>query len=271
MKSMTLAACVLIVSTLFSIQASVADNAPASNDVFLLQQLIKLQQEISGLRQDINELKELVKEHQAGPVATAPAPAPQQNAPPQVAALYEVALDTDTPLLGDEAARIAIVEFSDFECPYCANFHTQTFSRLRSDYVDQGKIRYAVRHLPLDFHKNAKSAAIAASCAAQQDMFWEMQGELFTNQKQLGPDLYTGIADRLGLDAAAFEKCLGSEEALARVNSDLGYAASIGVTGTPTFFVGRLEGNRLVDATKIVGSASFDSFRTTVEQLLQGK
>ncbi len=238
-----------------------------STDVFMLRQFIELQKEVSGLRQDIAELKQIISAQGARPVAQAPAPQP---AVPEQNVLYEVDLEQGDPILGNTSADIVVVEFSDFECPFCSRFHNQTFSQLKSNFIDKGQIQYAVRDYPLAFHQNAKSAHVAANCAGQQDKYWKMKNELFTNQTRLGPALYSELSEKLSLKKKAFDRCQNDPEQLAKVENDIQYATTVGVSGTPTFFVGRLKDGKVVEATKIVGAVPFQSFQTTINYLLQG-
>src|SRR5712691_1751168 len=103
------------------------------------------------------------------------------------------------PVMGDRAAKVAVIEYSDFQCPFCARYAKETFPQITSDYVDTGKVKYAFHDLPLDFHKYAFKAAEAAHCAGDQGKFWEMHGLLFQNQAALAPEQLGTYAKNLGL------------------------------------------------------------------------
>ena len=115
-----------------------------------------------------------------------------------------------TPALGSNDAPMTIVEFTDYQCPFCQQFHMTAFQDVKRDYVDAGKVRYASRDLPLAMHPNAMSAAHVARCAGEQNKFWEMRSGLIANANQLGTDQYTALADELNLDLARFQNCLAA-------------------------------------------------------------
>ena len=88
--------------------------------------------------------------------------------------------------MGNRKAKVAVIEFTDYECPFCARFHAQSFAKLKASYIDTGKILYVLKDFPLEFHAHAKTAAIAADCARQQEAYWKMSDALFANQRRLG-------------------------------------------------------------------------------------
>src|SRR5690606_19222030 len=111
-------------------------------------------------------------------------------ADPLPSVIGNVELKKDDPTLGSQQAKVAIVEFTDYQCPYCAQYHSETFENLKKEYIDTGKVQYVLRDFPLDFHAYAKGAAIAANCAGEQDAYWQMNHQLFSNQSELGDGLY---------------------------------------------------------------------------------
>jgi protein-disulfide isomerase len=135
---------------------------------------------------------------------------------------------------GPVDAPVTIVEFSDYQCPFCRQAE-DTIQQL--DALYPGKLRIEYRHLPLDFHANAIPAAKAAICAGNQNQFWEYHILLFENQKALGPESLLSYATKLDLDSTQFKACIAAPETLARVNEDIALARSLGVSATPTFFV----------------------------------
>lgn len=146
-----------------------------------------------------------------------------------------VSIDDD-PALGPTDAPITIVEFSDYQCPYCQRWHAETFHALLDAYP--GQIRFVYRDFPLyNLHPEAEPAAIAANCAQEQDKFWEFHELLFSDKFDLSKAAYISYAEELGLDKTAFEACLSSDKYLAEVTADYQYAGSLGVNSTPTFFV----------------------------------
>ena len=175
------------------------------------------------------------------------------------------------PRLGERSAKIGMVEFSDYQCPYCRRFHIETFPKLQKTYIDSGKLVFAVKNFPLDFHPLAMDAAVAVSCARRQNLkaFWDVQGQLFSHQDRLGKDFYNELAKRYGLDSNKFSNCMTEDAQRVAIARDLKYAQSLGVEGTPTFFIGRLEGDRLVDAVRVVGAQSAHVFTRVLDSFIK--
>jgi predicted DsbA family dithiol-disulfide isomerase len=135
---------------------------------------------------------------------------------------------------GPEDARVTIVEFSDYQCPFCARAEP-TIQKLLERYPDD--IRLVYRHLPLDFHSNALGASQAAVCADAQGRFWEYHALLFGHQDALDANALAGYANQLGLDAEAFAACLDAPETVAWIHRDIAAAKNVGATGTPAFYI----------------------------------
>ena len=140
----------------------------------------------------------------------------------------------DAPLRGAPMAKVTIVEFSDFECPYCGNAHP-----ILSDLIAKsgGKVNLVFKNFPLEAHKNAQPAARAAVAAQQQGKFWEMADALFEHQRELSPEKIRALAEEIGLDIEKFDDAVASAEVQARVDADRKEGASLDVQGTPTLFV----------------------------------
>jgi protein-disulfide isomerase len=184
--------------------------------------------------------------------------APQAVATPTLEVVqYQVPAD-GFPSLGPSDAPITIVEFSDYQCPYCTRWHEETYQSLLAAYPDQ--IRFVYRNYPLSFHQNAMLSAQAALCAGDQNQYWAYHDKLFAEKTLInnaeGTTLevasYVGFAGDLGLDTAAFETCLTSAKYLQQVQDDVTFADNLptengapAVSGTPTFFI---NGKRLVGA-----------------------
>ncbi len=254
-----------------SVGLSACDGLPrpaaeeSARDV-VLARLTELQNELKSLRLELAQLRQAVTEiHRA-------AVRPATTTPPQTAArsvAKKVSIDDD-PVLGNSEAKIAVVEFSDYQCPFCNRFYSQTLAKLKARYIDTGKVKYVFRDFPLAFHPQAKSAAVAANCAGKQNAYWKMHDGLFNNQRRLGSDLYEELAKNLRLDVAAFQACTrqGARESK-EIDADLAYGQSIGVRGTPTFFIGRLQGTDLIDAKQITGAQPLSVFEQTIDPLLK--
>jgi len=177
-------------------------------------------------------------------------------APPN---LPRVEVAAKGPSRGPDNATVTIVEFSDFQCPYCGRVYP-TVEKLMKDY--DGKVRLVFRHFPLSFHPNAEKAAEAAACAQDQGKFWEMHDKMFTNQQKLAVDDLKAFAKDLGLDQGKFDKCLDSGEKAAMVSADEKDGESAGVSGTPAFFI---------NGIFINGAVPYEQFKETVERELNRK
>jgi len=201
----------------------------------------------------------------------APTPQPSQGTQPTQPEIFTIFLDDD-PVKGDPNAPITIVEFSDFQCPFCSRFVVQTLGELEENYIDTGKVKLVYRDLPLgSLHPNARTAHIAAECADEQGEFWEYHDILFENQAQWSR-LATGelenslkkYAQELDLDVASFETCLSSDEIADEVDKDALEARSYGASGTPTFFIGTEKDG----FTKLVGAQPYSSFQREIDSKL---
>jgi len=160
------------------------------------------------------------------------------------------------PSIGPDDAPVTIIEFSDFQCPYCART-VKVIEALREAHPDTVRVVY--RHLPLSFHGQARLAAIASVCADEQDRFWDYHDLLFGNQNALGRDDLIAHAAELGLDGTQFEACLDGPEAAAIVDTDLAAADELGATGTPTFFI---------NGYKLTGARPLEQFEAIIEEEL---
>lgn len=172
-----------------------------------------------------------------------------------------------TNVVGD--GPVAIVEFSDFQCPFCARHAQETFPALKRELIDSGEVRYAIVHLPLHaIHPQAIPAAEAAECAAEQGEFWNYHDVLFEKQSALPTADFTALAREIGLDGEAFERCLAADVAFARVQASQLEARRLGVNATPTLFIGRVRADGAVDLLKrFNGAGSVEMLRTEVAKM----
>jgi protein-disulfide isomerase len=173
------------------------------------------------------------------------------------------------PFLGRADAPVTVVEFSDYECPFCQRFFATTLPALKRDYIDAGKVRYVFRDHPLDqLHPQARKAAEAAHCAGEQGKFWEMHDFLFQNAKALAPPQLAEHARAVGVDGARFDECLASGRHTARVERGLADGAAAGVRGTPGFVIGKTKGGDVVEGTPIRGAQPLETFRRIIDEML---
>lgn len=148
----------------------------------------------------------------------------------------DVYVDDDA-VKGSDEAPVTIIEFSDYECPFCSKYVRETYPQIIKNYVESGKVKYVFRDFPLGFHPNAQKAAEAAECAGEQGKFWEMHDYLFENQDYLSVENLKGYAKDLQLDTELFDRCLDNNEMAEEVLNDLADGQSYGVSGTPGFFI----------------------------------
>jgi protein-disulfide isomerase len=173
----------------------------------------------------------------------------------------------NTPMLGSKDAPLTIVEFTDYQCPFCQRFHSQTFGELKKTYIDTGKVRFYSRDLPLDsLHPNATRAAQAARCANDQGKFWDIREIMSAHPDQLDMDSLVADAQQLKLDIPKFKSCVESDKYKNEVQSDVLEAMKIGADGTPAFVIGKStpEG---VDGDMLVGAQPYAMFDMKLKAL----
>jgi protein-disulfide isomerase len=252
-----------------SVAASAAPKAPAKAPVQsslqkdvsdLKTQVGTLVQQQQKILDQLDQLKTLIQNQQAN---AAPAAQPQ---PPQPQ--YPSTLDIGSlPVEGDNGAHVAIVEFTDFQCPFCGRYMSDAFPQIYSNYIKTGKVKYYYRDFPLSFHEFAAPAAKAAHCAGEQGKFWEMHDSLFANQTALGQQDIVDRAKKMGLDTAKFSQCIASDKFDQEMQTSENQANGWGVNGTPTFFIGIIgsDGKVMSVDKTIVGAQPFDAFRSAID------
>jgi protein-disulfide isomerase len=175
----------------------------------------------------------------------------------------------DAPSFGRPDAPVTIVEFSDYQCPFCQRFFATTLPALAKDYIEAGKVRYVFRDFPLDqLHPRARKAAEAAHCAGEQGKYWEMHDTLFRNQAALEVPQLGEYARSLGLDGPTFDVCLSSGRNSMIVSRGVTDGIAAGLQGTPSFVIGRTKKGDFVEGTSIRGAQTIETFRQVIEQML---
>lgn len=169
---------------------------------------------------------------------------------------------------GSAAATVAVIEYSEFQCPYCGVFARDILPVLEKKYVDSGKVLFVFRHFPLPSHPFAPRATQAAECAGREQRFWEMHDLMFSDQTRLDGAALIERADRLKLDRSNFEACL-NEGADDRVRAEMKQASALDVTGTPTFFVGLIQSDGLVKVTDRLSGAKPGLLDPILDKLLK--
>lgn len=176
-----------------------------------------------------------------------------------------------TPMLGNVQARVAIVEFGDYQCPFCSRHANETLPQVVAAYVETGKVRYFFKDVPIEsIHPQAFKAAEAAQCAGVQGKYWKFHDRLFRNQNALSPADLVTHALAVELDVNKFERCLDSKAFAAQIRTDIQEARKQGVRGTPSFFLGTLDpsGRTFSVVMTLSGAVPYSSFQQALDQLL---
>jgi|GEM_PF-351593 len=179
-----------------------------------------------------------------------------------------VSVEKGRPTLGSSEAPVTVVEFTDYQCPFCRRFVQSTFPLLKRDYIDTGKVRWVIRDMPLALHPAARKAAQAGHCAGEQDKFWEMRDTLFRNSANLDSKHLRKYAQDLSLDISAFDACLASDRHLAEIDEDGQEANRVRITGTPTFVVGKSDGDEL-SGRMVIGAQAPGVFTAEIRRVMQ--
>ena len=239
--------------------------ASAADDFGALQRDVEILKD--GQKEILKELQDL-KNILRGPQPTFAAPVRPPSPGGGETTVVSIA---GAPSKGEITAKVTLVEFSDYQCPFCARHARDSFPQIDRDYVQTGKVRYVLRDMPIEsIHPLAFKAAEAVHCAAEQKKFWQMHQRIFANQNAVGRKDLTAHARALGLDIAAFDKCVDSAKHAGRIRRDMADAKNLGITGTPTFFVGLSDptGAQVKAAQKIVGAVGYPTFSQAIEALL---
>ncbi|MEJ8566789.1 DsbA family protein [Elongatibacter sediminis] len=252
---------VLLVSFLFSPTAFAASTK--SEVLALKEEVARLREGQESIQNDLAEIRKLLEEG-ARPAPSAPqAPTFQER---------EVSI-RGASVKGDPEAALTLIEYSDYQCPFCSRHARQTMPQLLENYIEQGKVKFVMREFPIaGLHPRAPAAAQAALCARDQGRYWEMHDILFANQRQMSDENLQDYAEEIGLEASAFSACLESDKYMAQVEADIEEGKSMGVRGTPSFVLGYTdtENPDNVKAVRFVrGAQSYDNFVRVIEELLK--
>ncbi len=175
--------------------------------------------------------------------------------------------DTGIHVLGSPNAPVTMVEFTDYQCPYCRRFHEQSWPELKKNYIETGKVRFVVRDLPLDFHDQALPSALAAHCAGEQDRYWPMYEALLGQKEALTKDTARRLAATAGVDLATFDTCLRNPGLRRNIENDVAEAQRIGVTGTPGFVIAQRHDGQL-EGVLLLGAQPTAVFTSRIDALL---
>ena len=227
------------------VRAQAAAGSPAQEPGITRQQAQEILQELRQIRQ----LLERQQQPPAGP-------------PAKIKMNLEGAQ-----MLGSKNAPITMVEFTDYQCPFCQSFHAQTFGQLKKNFIDTGKVRFFSRDLPLDsMHPDAMRAAEAGRCAADQGQFWKLRDVMGNHPDKLDLPSLLADAEFLKLDVTAFRVCVVSEKYKSDIQADMMEAMRVGADGTPAFVVGKTtpEG---IEGDLLVGAQPYNTFELKLKSL----
>ena len=227
------------------------------------EEILQLRIQVGEIQKDLVEIKQLLKDGARAPAAAAAA----AGFRPQTISIGA------SPFKGKVDAPVTVVEYSDYQCPFCARHYRDVMPILQKEYIDTGKLKFVMRENPIaSLHKNATNASIAALCAGDQGKYWEMHNLLFENQKELGVDNLKSFAGTIGLDTASFNECLDSKKTAGQVRKDMASSAKLGMRGTPGFFIGLTdlsEPDKVELSVYLKGAKAIDSFKASIDDLLE--
>jgi protein-disulfide isomerase len=221
-----------------------------------------VEEEIAALRKEIAEIKKDLAEIKSILRGAAEARRPQS-----VIADVKVA---GRPSLGRQDAPVTLVEFTDYQCPFCKRHFSTVYPSLKKDYIDTGKLRYVLRDFPIaGLHPQAKKGHEAAHCAGEQNKYWEMHHNLFENSKDFSLPALKRYAQQIGLNEDQFNGCLESGKYAQEVDKEIAEGSEAGVRGTPSFFIGPSGPGEKFTATIVTGAQPFARFKQVIEEALK--
>lgn len=222
----------------------------------------KLIQEQENTKKELAEIKKMLAERPATPQ------------PPQAKPFQPVDVNiADAPFLGKADAPVTLVEFTDYRCPFCKRHATTTKLQLVKEYVDTGKLKYVLKEFPLkSLHPDADKLSLAALCAGDQGKYWEMHDAIFSSESKPDPkDLSKEIAS-IKLNKGSFQKCFDSNKYSEKINSNISEGSSLGITGTPSFVLGKTDSadsSKVHVTVAVKGARPFPAFKEEIDKLLK--
>jgi protein-disulfide isomerase len=227
--------------------------------------------DVEALRKDVEALKVTQTQllRRIGNASTGQAPQAPQPRP------LPASLDlTGTEIRGAKTASVVLVEFSDYECPFCIRHFTQTMPQIDAAYVQTGKIQYAFRDFPIaENHPEAIRAHVASRCAAEQGKFWEIHARLFSPPGSHRPEALLALAKNVGLNTAAFSACVASDKYTPIIRQSTAFTISLGGDGTPYFLIGKMTPGTMQfqPMTRMSGASPFERFQQALDGVLAQK
>ena len=237
--------------------AAQSDKPTEAAQQTLQEDITRIKTDVEAIKKELVEIRKLLMQRPAG------------IAQPQTASKVGI---VGSPMLGNKEAPVTLVEFSDYQCPFCGKFFANVLPALKSEYIDTGKVRYVFRDFPLQqIHPYARKAHEAAHCAGDQGKYWEMHELLFQNQQSLEVDMLKQFGNRLNLEPTGFEACLDTGKYAAEVDRNIKDGSGAGVRGTPGFFIGKSGPGETTEAIYISGVQPLEVYRNAIERLLGGE
>ncbi len=169
--------------------------------------------------------------------------------------------------LGAASAPVTIIEYSDFQCPYCSMFRTETFPKIKAKYIDPGQVRFIHRQFPLPFPAQAMPAARAAACAGDQGLYWQLSDVMFSRTSCLECQGVLELSKAVPLDRRRFEQCLASNPHQAEIEQDMASAKQLSFQGTPSFVIGRTSRTGVTGVT-VAGALPYEEFAAKIDQFI---
>ena len=242
----------LVTAALVTVSAPAAQ--PSQDDFAKLKdQVSQINAQQQQILASLDELKKMMR----GPTQPALKPPPTMTVTGE---LYK----------GEPAAKVAIIEYADFQCPFCRRFESQIYPNIRDAYIKTGKLKYFHRDMPLVIHQGAMPAARAVHCASEQGKFWEMHDTLLGDAASLTPADIDQRATQLGMDVPKLDQCISSNRFADIIQRSINEASAMQVSGTPTFIIGTLDadGNLMSVKKTVVGASPFEAFKAAIDPLL---
>lgn len=235
----------------------IAGMVGCSESQSVMDEIAALKQNQEKMQQELEEIKKWVADR------TPPKPKPFQPSPISL---------SGAPFLGKPDAPLTLVEFTDYQCPFCKRHAAGTLPQIVKEYVETGKLKYVLRDFPLkQIHSQASKLSEAVQCAGDQGKAWEMHDRIFSAEKSPDPSKLSKDVKALGLDAKSFKTCLDSDKYAKQIDASIAEGNQLGVTGTPAFFLGKTDLNdpgKILATDMLVGSQPFAAFKRAIDKIL---
>ena len=228
---------------------------PGTSRAGVEEDIAELRRELADIKKELAEIKGVLQGLR------------QARAPARGTAEVSVA---GRPSQGVQDAPVTMVEFSDYQCPFCKRHLTTVFPTLKKNYIDTGKMKYVFRDFPIpSLHPEARKGHEAAHCAGEQGRYWEMHHILFENSKDFSVSALRRYAGKAGLDGDKFDECLQAGRYVKRVEEEMADGIKVRVSGTPSFVIGPTGSGETITGTVVIGAQPYDVFRQVIESTLK--